>query len=127
MYSQRNISIDKKYFNGEIHYFISEYIAVPIFVSYNVYKPLSIDLGGEYSRLVRISNDIFKGLVENEDFISGIIGLRYQFQKNFDVHYRYTHNFTKVSEVIWTDFNAIQLGKSKQRAHTLSLAIGYSF
>lgn len=127
LYSQRSISVDKKYFNGVTHYYKGGYIAIPLFVSYHFYKSISIDLGGEYSRIVKSTNFDFKRTFENENFISGIIGLRYQFQKYFDIHCRYTHNFSKMGEVTWTDFNANELGKSKQRAHTLSLAIGYNF
>ncbi len=127
LYTQRNMSINKKYFNGTTMYFACDYVAVPIFISYNVFKPLSLELGGEYSRIVKSSKFNYKETFQNEDFISGIVGLRYQFLKKLNVHCRYTHAFTKINEITWTDFNALEIGKSKLLAHTLSLAIGYNF
>ena len=103
------------------------YLAVPIFVSYNFYKPLSLDLGGEYSRLIDTNVPYAKQFFDDYNFYNGMIGLRYSFLEHFNVHARYVHTFNKISEITWNDFNAEPIGISKLRSRTFNLSVGYNF
>ena len=127
LYSQRN-TISRTSINANQDFTTKYgYIAVPIFVSYNVYKPLSIDFGGEYSRAVNSSSAFYKVLFSNRNFANALVGLRYNICTNFDVHARYLHPLSKISEIQWTDYNGQLLNKSKLRSRTFSLAVGYNF
>jgi predicted porin len=124
LYTQRKTITN--YSNG--NYTIKgEYLAIPVFVSYNFYKPLSLDLGAEYSRLIK-TNIVYKDqFYDNFNYLSGIIGLKYAFSKNLNAHFRYIHALNKVSAIEWTDFNGVPIGTAKLYSRTFSLAIGYNF
>ena len=121
LYAQRNVT-----YNGGLTY-KNQYLAVPIYVSYNVYKPLSLDLGLEYSYLYKTNIFMRQAFFDDLNFLSGIVGIRYQFLKNFNIHGRYLPTFNKLSEVTLTDFNGNELSKVKLRSRTFSLSIGYDF
>lgn len=122
LYAQRNVT----YNNGLTYK--NQYLAVPLFASVKVYKPLSLDLGMEYSRLYKSNIFYYKEyFFDNLDFWSGVVGIRYDFLKHFNIHGRYVHSLNKIQEITWTDFNATEIGKSKLRSRTFSLAVGYNF
>jgi hypothetical protein len=127
LYSERNVSYS--YTDPDIHYqqFKHTFIALPIFGSYNVYKPLNIDFGGEVSRIVKSNMPNYKVFFENLNFINMLVGVRYNFLNHFNIHARYLHPITKISTMNWFDINGTSLGQSKLRSRTLSLAVGYSF
>ena len=105
----------------------TQYLAIPVFLSFNVFKPLSIDLGGEYSRVVKFQLANSEYLFDSKDFASTLIGIRYNFLEKFNIHCRFVQTINKISQIELTDFNAVIIGKLTPHSHTLSLAFGYQF
>ena len=127
LYTERSVSVLNFIATTPRIMLKTQYIAVPVFVSYNICKPLSFDLGGEYSRIVSSSSPFFKSIFDNLNAVSAIAGLSIHLSEKSKIQFRYIRTLTKISEVDWTDYNANVVTQEKVYSHSLNLAFGYQF
>lgn len=83
------LSIEPGYIQKGIYNFKLNYIQVPTLFDYYVTDKFFVNIGPEFAYLLNSSN-----IFDNRFEISGMIGLNYNFYKNFDLGLSYSRAFT---------------------------------
>lgn len=118
------VSSPKSELNRETIKFPQGYIAWPVLLEWNWSENFSCAAGMELSYAVV---DYGKGFIyHNEKFDVAVLGqIRYRFNTHLDATFRYTHDLNPASLVIYTDYNGVEVERSRWLLASWQLSLGW--
>jgi Outer membrane protein beta-barrel domain len=105
--------------------FNAKVIAIPLTLSYLVYKELGVDIGGEYARLIHSKSQYYA--LENKNYFTVIGGFRYKLSPKVSIYSHYNFNFSNIFHIKYTDAFGSPIGPTNIKNYSLSLNFLYNF
>ncbi len=104
------------------------YLFIPIYVSYNFYRPLSLDFGGDFGSLIQSNDHTYQNTISSFSLCGVLMGLRYKISPKMNIQTRFSQAWVNIAPYI----NRVEgmgedLNIPKRISKTFSMALSYNF
>ncbi|HMQ47274.1 MAG TPA: outer membrane beta-barrel protein [Saprospiraceae bacterium] len=100
------------------------YVALPVFMEWKWAEKLSCGAGAEFSYAALDFGKRF--ILHDQAFDVALLGqIRYQFAERMDATFRYTHGLNPSSEVLYADYNGVEVERTQWLLASWQLSLGW--
>ena len=107
------------------------YVFIPFFISYNFYKPLSLDFGGNFGGLIQSNDKTYQKTMPSLDLSGVLLGLRYKISPKLNIQGRFAQSWENIAPYLNNKEAFDNMGRDlnipKRISKTFSLSVGYNF